>query len=352
MQKITVIKYLLQQKGGIEKRFQNYLEEFVKRGLQVSVLYASEKRSYQRVDQVFYQKVPIGLVPSRNLRKIFFAKKVDKVLQTAKYSQHLHLSMGRTGKAHVVIAAGNYPGATKKDITSSSWFHHPMYYLDKKSFDASHLIMAASCQVRNELLSLFSIEEQKVHVLYPPVKSNDFFVMNLSKRIKAAKKYKLDFQKKNFLFVSTGHKRKGLRFLLDIFASLDGSQYELYVAGDTFENNLQNVHYLGFQQKTNELYNMVDCLLHPASYEAFGQVVTESLLCGTPVLVSDRVGAKEIINEDTGRILPFEDRESWITAIQNVKKKGDYVKVAHQNDELDIAVHIDRMMTNWKNYNS
>ena len=343
---------MLQQKGGIEKRFQNYLEEFVKRGFHVSVLYASEKSNYHRVEKVAYQRVPIGIVPFRSLRKIFFARKVDKVLLSAEYEKDLKLSMGRTGKADIVIAAGNYPETNPSDISASNWFYHPMYYLDKESFKSSGIIMAASTQVKNELKKLFDISDSKINVLHPPVKSKDFYVMTATEKQQVADKHKVDHTKTNFLFVSTGHKRKGLGFLLDIFAELDPDRYELFVAGNKFESRLKNVHSLGFQQNTNELYNMVDCLLHPASYEAFGQVITESLLCGTPVLVSDRVGAKEIIENGSGKVLPFEITDRWLTAIKEVRKKGDEIQIGHIRGELDIAVHIDKMLAGWKNYNN
>ena len=352
MQKIAIIKYLLQQKGGIEKRFQNYLEEFAKRGFKVSVFYASEKTNYDRIDGVDYRKVPLGLVPSRSLRKIFFARKISKLLSGGEYDEYLKLSMGRTGAADIVIAAGNYPEAQADDVRASNWFQHPMYYLDKQSFKTSHLIIAASHLVKQEIEKLFLVEKEKVKVLHPPVKSRDFFVMPANEIEEAAEKHRLDPSKTNFLFVSTGHKRKGLQFLLGLFEQLDSTKYELFVAGDAFETDLDHVKSLGFQNQTTELYNMVDCLLHPASYEAFGQVITESLLCGTPVLVSDRVGAKEIINNGTGQVLPFDDAESWLSAIKKVQKKNDRVAANTVGKELDIAIHIDKMLANWENYNS
>jgi len=352
VQKITIIKYLLHQKGGIEKRFQNYLEEFLKRGFEVSVLFGSEKKTYRRVTNVTYKRVNVGLVPSRNLRKIFFAGKVQKLLNSDEYRQQIKLSMGRTGKADIVIAAGNYPETKHDDIKASNWFKNPMYYLDRKSFTASGLILAASNQVKVELGNLFSIEDNRIQVLYPPVKSTDFYAMPSEVRVDVQKKYSADPKKTNFLFVSTGHKRKGLSFLLEIFSKLDPTQYELFVAGDDFDTDLKNVRCLGYQHNTNELYNMVDCLLHPASYEAFGQVVTESLLCGTPVMVSDRVGAKEIIKKGMGQVLNYNDHESWLNAVREIRKNDNFGEIGQISRELDIAAHIDNMLVNWTNFKS
>ncbi len=351
VQKITIIKYLLQQKGGIEKRFQNYLEEFLRRGFAISVLYGSEKESYQRLREVNYIKVKVGVTPSRSLRKVTFANKVQKILSSEQFSDQLKLSMGRTGKADIVIAAGNYPEASKEDITNSSWLRNPMYFLDKTSFDSSGLILAASDQVKLELNHLFAISDERIKILYPPVKSEEYLRIEDNKKSKLYQKYLMDPEKINFLFISTGHKRKGLPFLLKIFSKLNPDKYELFVAGNKFDSDLSNVRGLGFIQNTNELYNIADCLLHPASYEAFGQVVTESLICGTPVYVSDRVGSKEIVKNGVGQVLPFNDEKKWITAIKDFDK-NKIVERSQLVDELNISNHIDIMLSNWEKHKS
>ena len=156
-------------------------------------------------------------------------------------------------------------------------------------------------------------------------------------------------EKNKFLYISTGHKRKGLPFLMNIFSKLNPDKYELFVAGNKFDSNLPNVKSLGFIQKTNELYNIADCLLHPASYEAFGQVVTESLICGTPVFVSDRVGAKEIVKNSEGLVLPFNHEKKWLNAIHNFDKNKVVAK-SQLVDELNIVQHIDKMLSNWDKY--
>lgn len=349
VQKITIIKYLLQQKGGIEKRFQNYLEEFLRRGFIITVLYGSEKDSYQRLPKVNYIKVNVGLMPSRKWRKVTFAKRVEKILDGEEYRDQIKLSMGRTGKADIVIAAGNYPEASKEDITNSSWLRKPMYFLDKNSFENSGLILAASHQVKLELNHLFAISDERVKVLYPPLKTADYYQISEERRKELLQQYAMNPSKNNFLFISTGHKRKGLPFLLNIFSKLNPDQYELFVAGNKFETKLSNVRSLGFIQNTNELYNIADCLLHPASYEAFGQVVTESLVCGTPVFVSDRVGAKEIVKNESGKVLAFNDEQSWIEAIESFDKKTKVAK-SPLVGELGVQQHVDKMLSSWSLY--
>ncbi|KAB2963780.1 MAG: glycosyltransferase family 4 protein [Thermoanaerobaculia bacterium] len=67
-----------------------------------------------------------------------------------------------------------------------------------------------------------------------------------------------------------------------------------------------------------EVYSAADVLVLPSRLDGFGMVVSEALACGTPVLVSDRVGAKDLVQEGVnGWVVPAEDagklaeRLSW-----------------------------------------
>lgn len=46
------------------------------------------------------------------------------------------------------------------------------------------------------------------------------------------------------------------------------------------------------------LYSGASVTVHPAKFEAFGNVVLESLACGTPVVTTDRCGAAEVVTDD------------------------------------------------------
>jgi glycosyltransferase involved in cell wall biosynthesis len=50
-----------------------------------------------------------------------------------------------------------------------------------------------------------------------------------------------------------------------------------------------------------------DCLVLPSRNDSFGMVVAEALACGTPVLVSDMVGAKSLIDSGGGWVVPAGD---------------------------------------------
>jgi glycosyltransferase involved in cell wall biosynthesis len=70
------------------------------------------------------------------------------------------------------------------------------------------------------------------------------------------------------------------------------------------------VRFLGFQNQTQMPgnYCAADLLVLTSSYEAFGVVVNEAMLCGVAVAVSDRVGAgRDLVSPETGFIFPCGD---------------------------------------------
>lgn len=71
-----------------------------------------------------------------------------------------------------------------------------------------------------------------------------------------------------------------------------------------FENNLNNVFFLGFvnQSQIPEIYSISDLLVLPSSYEAWGLVLNEAMCFGLPLVCSDKVGAAEdlVINGVNG----------------------------------------------------
>jgi glycosyltransferase involved in cell wall biosynthesis len=74
-----------------------------------------------------------------------------------------------------------------------------------------------------------------------------------------------------------------------------------------------SVRFLGFVNQSNlpAVYRSCDLLVLPSEYEAFGLVVNEAMLCGCPVIVSDRVGARLdlVLEGKTGFIFPVYNLE-------------------------------------------
>jgi UDP-glucose:(heptosyl)LPS alpha-1,3-glucosyltransferase len=54
---------------------------------------------------------------------------------------------------------------------------------------------------------------------------------------------------------------------------------------------------------SQDFFNKIDVLVHPATDEPFGMVMSEALACGVPVVFSDQCGAADHLRSDGLRIL-------------------------------------------------
>jgi glycosyltransferase involved in cell wall biosynthesis len=65
------------------------------------------------------------------------------------------------------------------------------------------------------------------------------------------------------------------------------------------------IHFVGFQQETQNWIAAADCLVHPSSFEAFGVAVAEAMMVGRAVIASDIPSMRELIEPGvTGVLYP------------------------------------------------
>jgi glycosyltransferase involved in cell wall biosynthesis len=72
-----------------------------------------------------------------------------------------------------------------------------------------------------------------------------------------------------------------------------------------------------FGKEKLQAYVDADVYVLPSSYEAFGITVFEACACGTPVMVTDRCGIAEVIDNRAGLALPH-DREQLQAALEHI----------------------------------
>jgi glycosyltransferase involved in cell wall biosynthesis len=123
----------------------------------------------------------------------------------------------------------------------------------------------------------------------------------------------------DFVFAGAASRVKGFDLLLAAFAEVRAAEpaARLLVIGPPGEMSPllgppapPGVTPLGSlpQAEVARRFRAADCLVLPSRNESFGMVVPEALAAGLPAVVSDRVGAAELIDEGkTGWVLPAGD---------------------------------------------
>jgi glycosyltransferase involved in cell wall biosynthesis len=120
---------------------------------------------------------------------------------------------------------------------------------------------------------------------------------------------------------------KNLPFLVDAFKQICARRRDvaLVIAGDgPYMADMKKivaglpVYFLGYQDDTTlpTLYASSDLFVFPSETDTLGQVVIEAQAAGLPVLVSDKGGPQEVMDDGiTGLVLPANDAADWETEI-------------------------------------
>lgn len=172
-------------------------------------------------------------------------------------------------------------------------------------------------------------------VLAPTAVDNAWWTEQASKvdRDAARAAWKIPAEATLALFCAKLQLWKGPMDLLEAFARADVPNSYLAFAGDGPErSNLERratdlgladrVRFLGFlnQSQLPAAYCAADIFVLPSLFEPFGMVVNEAMLCGLPVAVSDRVGARfDLVRPDeNGYVFPAGDIEALAAVLRRI----------------------------------
>jgi len=338
---IALIHHQYQRKGGMERYLFDLLEGFSKQHDQTTVYVYKQDSALPLMDNSRVVKHSLNWLP-RVLRKYYFARRLAR--QHQKKSVDCTISLMRSACQELVVSGGTHCGfLVHTDKKPSLWDRFEIM-AEQKSFMSSKGIIAHSRMIAEEIQQYYGIASEKIHCLLPPINTERFHVGIRQSRDLFRQKWKIHPDKITLLFPSTGHKRKGIDPLLKALEQLPPERYELLIAGDPLPQNKipANVRSLGFVSDMAELYAAVDFTIIPSFYEPFGLVVPESLACGTPVIVSTFVGAKDLLNENYGIVMPTVS----VNAIKNAILEASDQTFSIPEDfalrhNLTIAAHID-----------
>lgn len=317
----------------------NYIEWFSKNGCEITVYCFKRDGSIELPDNVTVHQFKMSWVP-----KIFRARYFTRLLKKEEVrSKHdFTLSLGRTGHQDAVLGPGNHIGFLKAfNRSASSPSDFEQISMDRMAYTTTGTILAASQFMADEIVELFSVDRPKIHVLHPPFNSTAFKNHLVRSKTEARKELGIPVEGKVLCMLSSGHKMKGMPMMLKVMEDL--ADVTLVIAGSPVKNPPPNVKYLGFLKEPKVVFEAADALVLPSIYEAFGQVVVESLAAGTPVIVSENVGAKEVVPSGSGKVLPVGDVVAWVNAIKELPPKNETPEPLISTSDLDLDTHMNKM---------
>jgi glycosyltransferase involved in cell wall biosynthesis len=262
----------------------------------------------------------------------------------------------RDGKYDAVLVSGYFYASAWITILAAKWYGKPILFttdghdlrtwttqsrwklwfkkfLVRRIFSLGEIVLAGSSGTVEYVRSL-GLGRERV-VLVRNVVDNAWWTKRAAEvdRDAVRRAWRIPVSAIVVLFCAKMQPWKGPQDLLEAFARAKLENSYLVFAGDgPLRASLEQlahalgvserVRILGFvnQSQLPPVYTASDLLVLPSLYESFGFVVNEAMLCGCPVAVSDRVGAKfDIVRQgETGCIFPAGDVDALAAVLRDV----------------------------------
>ena len=186
---------------------------------------------------------------------------------------------------------------TQRYINDSEWM---------LTYESSEVIVNSNF-MKNEVQRLFGLPYDKINVIPNGVNLQLFSNVNIDYDFR--RQYAMD-NEKIILYVGRLVYEKGIQNLIaampKVLDRYHDSKLIICGKGGMIDELRQQVKYLGIDnkiyfagycdsKKMQKMYKCADVAVFPSTYEPFGIVAIESMLSGTPTIVSDVGGLNEII---------------------------------------------------------
>jgi glycosyltransferase involved in cell wall biosynthesis len=287
---LVICNHGLRNSGGIERYLQTLVKALHDQGIKPMVIAKVFDKTLPEYGWVEPVRLNVSWAP-RKWRDFAFDWRLKRLKQR-----------GLPGP----LVACNQTGAATG--ASPSWLDKRKIALEREHFVNARVVIAHSQLMKDQVQRFYGVPAERIEVLHPPVDSLRFNAVSAAKRDSLRQHFGLPSDKAVFLLASTGHKRKGLDLLVRFFQATT-LPVQLVVAGRPISVQHPNVRYLGYRSDIEDVYRAVDFTVMASSFEPFGLVGVESVLCGTPVLMAQGVGCSEVIQSPAGTTFELDKAE-------------------------------------------
>jgi len=256
------------------------------------------------------------------------------------------IAVNRIRGADIAVCGGTHRGYLEASGRRMGWKDRLQISREDRLYEDAGVIVAHSTFMQRELERLYDVAG-KVVTVYPPVDTQRFTPVDDAKRAELRRRFGFG-HRPVFLFASTGHQRKGLDAVL---AAVERAGHDalLVVAGRPTQRRSAVLHDLGYRDDMPDLYRAVDFTVLAPDYEPFGLVGIESILCGTPLIFADGVGALEVVAQDAARRFDRSSSASLDAALADALRafRAGTSRLADPATHLlytpDLATHVEAM---------
>lgn len=306
--------------GGMERYVQDLVTGMHALGITPVIFSRTFDKHSAQYKYIEPHRINVSWLPSK-LRDYFFAVSLEKRIVEEQID--LLISTSRVRCADIAICGGTHQGFLRS-------LNRTVHYLDQKQirletdfYDNAKIVVAHSYAMARELTELYNLTSNKICCLYPPINLERFNSLDSrTQKIQLRRQLGLPDDKLLFVFPCSGDPiRKGYPLLREFFSQTD-LPIELVVAGRSEKTSINKIRPIGLRDDMDKIYSACDFTIMASDYEPFGLVGPESIACGTPVIVSDRVSCAEVLSDRVCIQFKHNDLASLRNIISQVVNKS------------------------------
>ncbi|KXV10075.1 glycosyl transferase family 1 [Caballeronia megalochromosomata] len=327
MMRIGISANALKHSGGLER----YAMDLV-RGLAAAGFDGARKPAFfaRKIDTSLAEsrlieahRIKVSFLPGK-LRDAYFSWALRRARKKAKVD--VLIGCNRVEGSEIAICGGTHIGFLRATGRREKRSDTRQIALERRQYAQAKVIVAHSDMMSDELRTLYGVDVRKIRVLYPPVDNARFSPVDATARASLRERFGFKPDETVLLFPSSSHERKGLPL---IEKALAGVNVVIAVAGRAPEKPAANVRYVGYAKNIEDAYRAADFTILASSYEPFGLVGIESVMCGTPVIFPACIGCCDAIADHAKHIFRAGDADDLRrTVLDAIETRRDTARVS------------------------
>ncbi|MBI2451887.1 glycosyltransferase family 4 protein [Candidatus Pacearchaeota archaeon] len=192
--------------------------------------------------------------------------------------------------------------ATEFDRTGGNGINQYVYEIERHGMHEADLIIAVSNYTKNKIVEHYGVSPEKIRVVHNSVEFENYTLEQASK---------LKENNKIVLFLGRITLQKGPDYFIyaakKVLEHYPNTIFVVAGSGDMEKQIIEKVAELGISDKVlfagflrgkdvHQAYQMADLYVMPSVSEPFGITPLESIINGTPVLISKQSGVSEVLS--------------------------------------------------------